>query len=171
MIALALLLTLGTPARAQYIGGTCVPDSDTIAGQLYHTAGFGVQFAPGKIGRIRFLCPLLGKIGFEVSGMLLSFIDPDGIGTEAHVVASLRGAAIGSNAGITYLRCDSNDNGLNQIGPAKHLCLFDFFDPHKLRPFNWWEVIIERTNPTLNVEFLGVHLVVGPGHVPFPVGF
>jgi hypothetical protein len=166
MIALALLLALAAPARAGVIGGTCVPDSDTIARQLYHTAGFGVQFAPGKVGRIRFLCPLPGTGTSNMSGILLSYIDPDGVGTEAHVVASLRFALSGSNAGITIGSCDSNSNTANVTGPAEVRCLFPRHDVRAA--YYWWEIVMERTNPALNVEFLGSTYLITSGNMPWP---
>ena len=138
------------------IGGACVPDSATIRAGIHETAGFGVRFSGSSTGRIRLLCPYhlhYSALGGKIGLIFLSVIDDDGMEAGARVRAHLRRAGIGSNVAITIGTCDANTS--NFPGPHNMGC---FGPSHtlKINESYWWEVIIERTTPRVNVEFLAV---------------
>jgi hypothetical protein len=156
------------PVWAAHVGGTCVPTSATIKAGQYETAGFGVRFAGNVVGAIRLLCPFsIDGSDATIGGMALSVIDEDGGGTEGHVHASLRRAVKGTNAWIEIGSCDSNS--LTKTTPHQIPC---FFDGYKLKGYEWywWDIVIERTSPRVNVEFLGISLMYQVGNLPWPWG-
>jgi len=138
------------------IGGACVPDGETIREGLYETRGFGVGFRGASTGTIRLLCPFpvnSNMLGANVGLTFLSFIDGDGIGEGARVQAIFRHAAIGSNVAITNGVCDSNTS--TATGPTNIGC----FNPSltlKIDETYWWDIEIQRSDPSINVEFLSV---------------
>jgi hypothetical protein len=148
----AVLARADSAQAVDLIGGTCVPDGATIRAGLYETAGFGIRFDQG-IGKIRLLCPFLDRGDHEIGWTWLSVIDEDGMEGGARVRAHFRRAAIGTNAWIAMGTCDSNTS--NVTGPHKLECQLPRY---KIRgdEWYWWDVEIERTNPRVNVEFLGV---------------
>ena len=163
--ALALCLLFLTRANSalaadadttDLIGGACVPDSATIRAGIYETRGFGVGFSGNSTGRIRLLCPYhlhSSAFGAKIGITMLSVIDGDGMEVAARVRANLRRAGLGSNVAITISTCDSNTSSL--AGPHNMAC----FGPSYTLQINesyWWEIIIERTDPRVNVEFLAV---------------
>jgi hypothetical protein len=138
------------------IGGACVPDSATIRAGVYETRGFGVGFRGDSTGKIRLLCPYYlhsSAFGAKIGITMLSFIDGDGMEVGARVRAHLRRAALGTNVAITIGTCDSNTSTIT--GPTNIAC---FGPSHtlKINESYWWEIVIERTNPLVNVEFLMV---------------
>ena len=161
VIPLALTLCLmaadTAPARPlDQIGGVCVPDSATVRVGIYETRGFGIGFSGSNIGRIRLLCPFNvtgDMIGVKIGITFLSVLDDDGMGTGARVVATFRRAGVASNIAITNGVCDSNISSFP--GPHNVSCRFD---PYiiKINESYWWDVLIERTDPRVNVEFLSV---------------
>jgi len=137
------------------IGGACVPDSATVRAGLYETAGFGVRFGSGT-GRIRLLCPYhlhSDAIGSTIGITMMSFIDQDGMEVGARVRAILRRAKLGTNIAITIGTCDSNTSSIT--GPTNIAC---FMAPYttQINESYWWEVLIDRSDPRVNVEFLMV---------------
>ena len=84
---------------------------------------------------------------------MLSVIDQDGMEVGARVRANLHRAALGSNVAITIGTCDSNTSTLT--GPHNMACFLPSYTA-KINESYWWEIVIERTNPRLNVEFLAV---------------
>jgi hypothetical protein len=168
-IVAALMVCLAFLARADLaeanddmpldqIGGVCVPDSATIRAGGYETRGFGVGFSGVHTGSIRLLCPITvtaNMLNTKIGLIFMSVIDGDGMNTGARVRAFLRHAAIGTNIAITDATCDSNTS--NTTGPQNMAC---FFHPEtiEINVFYWWDILIERTDPTVNVEFLGVGL-------------
>ena len=161
VIPLALTLCLmaadTAPARPlDQIGGVCVPDSATVRAGIYETRGFGIGFSGSNTGRIRLLCPFNvtgDMIGIKIGITFLSVIDDDGTGTAARVTATFRRAGLASNIAITNGICDSNISSFP--GPHNVSCRFD---PYiiKINESYWWDVLIERTDPRVNVEFLSV---------------
>jgi len=138
------------------IGGVCVPDSATIRAGLYETRGFGVGFSGNSVGKIRLLCPFTATgntLGAKVGITFMNVIDDDGTGTGARVTATFRHAALASNVAITNGTCDSNASSFP--GPHNVSCQFPAYTI-KINESYWWDVSIERTNPRVNVEFLGV---------------
>jgi hypothetical protein len=140
------------------VGGVCVPDSATIRAGGYETRGFGVGFSGASTGSIRLLCPITvtsNMLGTQIGLIFMSVIDGDGMNTGARVRAFLRHAGIGTNIAITDATCDSNTS--NTTGPQNMAC---FFHPEtiQINVFYWWDILIERTDPRGNVEFLGVGL-------------
>jgi hypothetical protein len=154
---------------ASHVGGTCVPSSATIKAGQYETAGFGVRFTGNVVGAIRLLCPF-GLDGYDatIGGMVMSVIDADGGGTDGHVRASLRRAVKGTNAWIEIGSCDSNSS--TKTTPHQIFCPLE--SGHKLssNDWYWWDVVIERTSPRVNVEFLGISLMYVVGNLPWPWG-
>jgi len=137
------------------IGGACVPDSATMRAGLYETAGFGVRFGSGT-GRIRLLCPYhlhSDAIGRRIGITMMSFIDQDGMEVGARVRAHLRRARLGTNIAITIGTCDSNTSSIT--GPTNIAC---FMPPYttQINESYWWEILIDRSDPRVNVEFLMV---------------
>jgi len=137
------------------IGGACVPDSATVRAGLYETAGFSVRFGSGT-GRIRLLCPYhlhSDAIGSTIGITMMSFIDQDGMEVGARVRANLRRAKLGTNIAITIGTCDSNTSSIT--GPTNIAC---FMPPYttQINESYWWEVLIDRSDPRVNVEFLMV---------------
>jgi hypothetical protein len=114
------------PTFASHVGGTCVPDSNTIRLGLHETAGFGVRFSGTHTGQIRVLCPFgIDTFGAKLSGMLMSVIDTDGRNLNGRVVAHLRRARHGTNIAVTLVTCDSNTSKLeppNAGGPQEIFC-------------------------------------------------
>jgi hypothetical protein len=161
LCSLTAIVGKGHSAQGELIGGTCVPDSATVRAGIYETAGFGIRFGGNGIGKIRLLCPALETLNdVEVGATALSIIDQDGMEGGARVRAHFRRAAIGTNRWIAIGTCDSNTS--NDTGPHRLLCPLP---PYKLRAdeWYWWDVEIERINPQVNVEFLGVGLrYIGP---------
>jgi hypothetical protein len=84
---------------------------------------------------------------------MLSTIDQDGMEAGARVRANLRRAALGSNAWIPIGTCDSNTSSIT--GPKNMACFLPAYTA-KINESYWWEVVIERANPRVNVEFLSV---------------
>ncbi len=154
-----LILAIADSARAadvtDVIGGACVPDSATVRAGLYETAGFGVRFGSGT-GRIRLLCPYhlhSDTIGKRIGITMMSFIDQDGMEVGARVRATLRRARLGTNIAITIGTCDSNTSSIT--GPSNIAC---FMPPYtaQINESYWWEILIDRSDPRVNVEFLMV---------------
>jgi hypothetical protein len=138
------------------IGGVCVPDSATVRAGVYETRGFGVGFSGNSTGKIRLLCPFTvdaNLIGTKIGITFMSVIDDDGMETGARVRATFRHAALGSNVAITNGTCDSNTSSFP--GPHNLSCPFTAYTI-KINESYWWDVLIERTNPRVNVEFLSV---------------
>jgi hypothetical protein len=158
-LALALclhFLAAADSAKAtDIIGGACVPDSATVRAGLYETAGFGVRFGSGT-GRIRLLCPYYlyhDTVGSKIGITMMSFIDQDGMEVGTRVRAILRRARLGTNIAITIGTCDSNTSSIT--GPTNIAC---FMPPYttQINESYWWEILIDRFDPRLNVEFLMV---------------
>lgn len=157
----SVLLAGGNAAHAvdgplDQIGGVCIPDGATIRAGLYETRGFGVGFRGDSTGTIRLLCPFVvtsDMLGAKVGITFLSVIDGDGIAEGARVQAVFRHAALGSNVAITNGVCDSNTSTLT--GPHNVACFFDTYTI-KINESYWWDVEIQRSDPKINVEFLGV---------------
>src|SRR5262245_44877138 len=138
------------------VGGVCIPDSATVRAGVYETRGFGIGFSGNSTGKIRLLCPFTATanlIGAKVGITFLNVIDGDGMETGARVRATFRHAALASNVAITNGTCDSNTSSL--AGPHNVSCFFPSYTI-KINESYWWDVLIERTNPSVNVEFLGV---------------
>lgn len=138
------------------VGGVCVPDGATIRAGLYETRGFGVGFSGSNTGKIRLLCPFnvtSNMLGTKLGITFLNVIDDDGMATGAHVTATFRHAALASNIAVTNGTCDSNSSSFP--GPHNVSCTFAAYTI-KINESYWWDVTIERTNPKVNVEFLGV---------------
>jgi hypothetical protein len=138
------------------IGGGCVPDSATVRAGIYETRGFGIGFSGSSTGKIRLLCPYhlhSEAPGAKIGITMLSVIDQDGMEVGARVRANLRRAALGSNVAITIGTCDSNTSTLT--GPHNMACFMPSYTA-KINESYWWEILIERTDPRLNVEFLAV---------------
>ena len=137
------------------IGGACVPDSATVRAGLYETAGFGVRFGSGT-GRIRLLCPYhlhSEAIGAQIGITMMSFIDQDGMEVGARVRAVLRRAKLGTNIAITIGTCDSNTSSIT--GPTNIACFMPAYKT-QINESYWWEILIDRSDPRVNVEFLMV---------------
>jgi hypothetical protein len=145
------------------IGGTCVPDSATIRAAHYETAGFGVRFGNG-VGQIRLLCPLNTFYQHIVCthseclptrdtfiGMAMS-VNMDAGG---RIRAHLRRAEHGTNIWIAIGVCDSNTSNTTF---GRIICYFDHYQPTESEWY-WWDVEIERTTPSVNVEFLGIEIL------------
>jgi hypothetical protein len=149
--------------RQTPIGGTCVPDSATIRAGQYETAGFGVRFSGNSVGKIRLLCPLntihqYGS-GFEIfTGMWMSVIDADGMEPGGHIRAHLRRAKHGTNIWIAIGACDSNTS--NTTTPHTIICNFDPWYTTTPEEWYWWDVEIERITRSVNVEFLGIDMIL-----------
>lgn len=160
-LATSLFLTGVSSARAgdgplDQIGGGCVPDSATIRAGLYETRGFGVGFSGRSTGKIRLLCPFNvtgNMIGTKIGITFMNVIDDDGMLPGARVTATFRHAALASNVAVTNGTCDSNTSSFP--GPHNVSCTFSA-DTIKINQSYWWDVSIERTNPSVNVEFLSV---------------
>jgi hypothetical protein len=137
-------------------GGVCVPDRATIRAGGYETRGFGVGFSGRSTGSIRLLCPFTvtaNMLDVNVGLIFMSVIDGDGMNTGARVRVFFRHAGIGTNVAVTDATCDSNTS--DTTGPHNMACFFHA-EPIKINVFYWYDVLIERTNPKVNVEFLGV---------------
>jgi hypothetical protein len=169
LIVLLLALGVGDSAHADEtsvppIGGLCVPDSATIRAGHYETAGFGVRFGGDSIGKIRLLCPLNPILigGNDLfGGAWMSVIDEDGTEARGRIQAHLRRAVVGTNIWIAIGRCDSASTATNtaSIGtPQRLTCTFHPSYRPKASEWYWWDVEIERTTPTVNVEFLGIEI-------------
>jgi hypothetical protein len=141
------------PVWAQHVGGTCVPDSATIRAGYYETAGFGVRFGGDSVGKIRLLCPFGLPSDGTIGGMIMSVIDQDGMEEGARVRAHLHRAARGTNIWIEIGTCASNPS--NTTTPQAIRCLFNGFKMSE-DEWYWWDVEIERTTSSVNVEFLGI---------------
>jgi hypothetical protein len=92
-------------------------------------------------------------IGTKVGITFMSVIDGDGMETGARVRASFRHAALASNVAITNGTCDSNTSSFP--GPHNVSCSFPSYTI-KINESYWWDVVIERTDPRVNVEFLSL---------------
>jgi hypothetical protein len=146
----------GNDMPLDQVGGVCVPDSATIRAGGYETRGFGVGFSGSSTGSIRLLCPFTvtaNMLDTKIGLIFMSVIDGDGMSTGARVRAFLRHAGIGTNVAVTDATCDSNTS--NTTGPQNMACFFHS-EPIKINVFYWWDVLIERADPKVNVEFLGV---------------
>jgi hypothetical protein len=146
------------------IGGTCVPDSATNRAGHYETAGFGVRFSGNSTGKIRLLCPVnTVTIQDDIlfAGAWMSIIDEDGTEARGRIQAHLRRAVVGTNIWILIGRCDTASTGANTASTGTPQRLSCTFHPHYKPQGNewyWWDVEIERTTPSVNVEFLGVEV-------------
>lgn len=157
----SFFLESGVAARAadgplDQIGGVCLPDGATVRAGLYETRGFGVGFRGSETGTIRLLCPFTvsaNMIGTNIGITFLSVIDGDGIAEGAWVQAVFRHAGLGSNVAITNGVCDFNTSTLT--GPHNVSCFFPSYTI-QINESYWWDVEIQRSDPTINVEFLGV---------------
>jgi hypothetical protein len=155
-LARAELAQANSDMPLDQVGGVCVPDSATIRAGGYETRGFGVGFSGVSTGSIRLLCPFTvtaNMLDVNVGLIFMSVIDGDGMNTGARVRAFFRHAAIGSNVAVTDATCDSNTS--NTTGPQNMACFFHS-EPIKINVFYWWDILIERTDSKVNVEFLGV---------------
>lgn len=142
----------------QAIGAGCVPASETIRNGLHHTAGFGIKFEPNRTGTIRLFCPFpQPEFGTRVGGLQLSVIDTDGMNINARVRVNLRFANRGSNVSVTVGTCDSNIS--NNTGPQALSCPIPVHVMQFGR-FYWYEVLMDRFSPGVDVEFLGVSPLV-----------
>ncbi len=147
-------LASGDGISSQVVGGLCIPDSATVREGIYETAGFGVRFIRGRVGTVRLFCPFHNADGYmkEIAAINMTFIDSDGMGIGARVRANLRRAREGTNIAETIGTCDSNTS--NKTGPQLLTC--DFRDTSTAGHYAYWtEVIIERFDPRVEVEFLG----------------
>jgi hypothetical protein len=138
------------------VGGVCIPDSATIRAGGYETRGFGVGFHGSSTGAIRLLCPFTvtaNMLDVKIGLIFMSVIDGDGMNTGARVRAFFRHAGIGTNVAVTDATCDSNTS--NTTGPQNMACFFHS-ETININVFYWWDILIERTDPKVNVEFLGV---------------
>src|SRR2546423_14990524 len=75
--------------------------------------------------------------------------------TGGRIRAHLRRAAIGTNVWIAIGTCDSNTS--DTTTPHVIFCSFDPYQS-KSSEWYWWDVEIERTTPSVNVEFLGIEV-------------
>ena len=161
--ALAISLLLGAMKSANavdgpldQIGGVCVPDSATVRAGVYETRGFGIGFSGNSTGKIRLLCPFTvaaNLIGKKVGITFMSVIDGDGMETGARVRASFRHAALASNVAITNGTCNLNTSSFP--GPHNVSCTFPSYTI-KINKSYWWDVVIEKTDSRVNVEFLSL---------------
>lgn len=138
------------------VGGACVPDSATIRAGGYETRGFGAGFSGSSTGSIRLLCPFTvtaNMLDVKIGLIFMSVIDGDGMNTGVRVRAFFRHAGIGTNVAVTDATCDSNTS--NTTGPQNMSCFFHS-ETININVFYWWDILIERTDPKVNVEFLGV---------------
>ena len=87
---------------------------------------------------------------------MMSFIDQDGMEVGARVRANLR-----RDIAITIGTCDSNTSSIT--GPINIAC---FMPPHttQINESYWWEILIERSDPRVNVEFLVVGVRINLAH-------
>ena len=149
------------PTWASHVGGTCIPDSETIRSGVHETAGFGVRFSGNHTGRIRLLCPFgIATYDAKLAGTELSVIDSDGMEAGGRIRAHLRRAAFGTNVAVTLATCDSNTS--TEKGPHRMTCPSPGVFVTRGSDWYWWEIIIERTTPTVNVEFLGISPLYSP---------
>ena len=176
---ISLLLIGVSSARAgdgplDQVGGVCVPDSATVRAGLYETRGFGVGFSGNSTGKIRLLCPFnvtASMLGAKIGITFLNVIDDDGMQTGARVSATFRHSKLASNVAVTNGTCDSNSSSFP--GPHNVSCTFPAYTI-KINESYWWDVLIERTNPRVNVEFLSVGMrylgsdPLSRGEVPGP---
>jgi hypothetical protein len=166
-VAISLSLMGGPSARAgddplDIVGGACVPDSATVRAGVYETRGFGVGFSGNSTGKIRLLCPFnatFNMIGKKVGTTFLNVIDDDGVETGARIRATFRHAALASNVAVTAGTCDSNTSSFP--GPHNVSCSFPAYTI-KINESYWWDVLIERTNPRVNVELLTIGMRGAP---------
>jgi hypothetical protein len=84
---------------------------------------------------------------------MMSFIDQDGMEVGARVRAILRRAKLGTNIAITIGTCDSNTSSVT--GPANLACFLPAYTA-QINESYWWEILIDRSDPAVNVEFLMV---------------
>ena len=130
--------------------------ANTIRAGNYETRRFGVGFRGSSTGRIRLLCPYhltSDTNGAKIGLTMLGVIDQDGMEVGARVRANLRRASLGSNVAVTIGTCDSNTSTIT--GPHNMACFLPSYTA-KINESYWWEIVIERTDPRLNVEFLAV---------------
>ena len=118
----------------------------------------GVRFGGNSVRTVRLLCPFLDTRDLEVAFTGLGIVDQDGTGAEARVRTLIFvSAKIGTNVSIADRgNPQFNSNTANIHRAAHQLCQIR---PHyKTRgdEWYWWDIVIERTNPQVNVEFLGV---------------
>ena len=166
-VAISLFLIGGPSARAgddplDIVGGACVPDSATVRAGGYETRGFGVGFSGNSTGKIRLLCPFnatFNMIGKKVGTIFLNVIDDDGMEAGARIRATFRHAPLASNVAVTAGTCDSNTSSFP--GPHNVSCTFPAYTI-KINESYWWDVLIERTNPRVNVELLTVGMRGAP---------
>ncbi len=135
-----------------------MPDSATIRAGLYETAGFGVRFSGNKVGHIRLLCPFgIDASDATIGGTQMSVIDQDGMEAGGRIRAHLHRAVKGTNIFIEIGTCDSNTSNMRTPHPI--LCPLPTGYKTKSNEWYWWDVEIERTNPRVNVEFLGISVL------------
>jgi hypothetical protein len=87
--------------------------------------------------------------------MEVSFIDSDGMNVGGRVRAHLRRSTYGSNVAVTLGTCDSNTSNTSEF-PQRMFCSLSGEFKLGGGDLFWWEIIIERSNPAVNVEFLSV---------------
>lgn len=138
---------------AEMVGALCVPDSRTIREGNYETLGFGVHFARGRVGNIRLICPFHnGGDVSTIAAMDMSVIDSDGMGIGGRVRTHLRRARQGRNVGELLGTCNSNTS--IKTGPQYMFC--NIRDIGTTGQYSYWvEVLMDRSNPNVEVEFLG----------------
>jgi len=138
---------------AEMVGALCVPDSRTIREGNYETLGFGVHFARGRVGNIRLICPFHnGGDVSTIAAMDMSVIDSDGMGIGGRVRTHLRRAWQGRNVGELLGTCDSNTS----IKTGPHYLFCNIKDIGTTGQYSYWvEVLMDRSNPNVEVEFLG----------------
>ena len=157
----SILLTGVPSARASdlpldQIAGVCVPDSATVRAGVYETRGFGVGFSGNSTGKIRLLCPFNvtpSMLGTKIGTTFMNVIDDDGMESGARVRATFRHAKLASNVAVNNGTCDSNTSSFP--GPHNVSCILPVYTI-KINESYWWDVLIERTNPRVNVEFLSI---------------
>ena len=92
----------------------------------------------------------------------MSVIDSDGMESGGRIRAHLRRAVSGTNIWIAIGTCVSNTSDIRT--PHRIDCVFDPYRPQG-NEWYWWDVEIERTTPSVNVEFLGINIAYSPGEL------
>lgn len=160
LVALAFgLLSSPPPAYAwSSVGAGCVPTGQTSQlGVHFNTAG-RTKFSAGKVGEIILTCPVTGDV-MNANLLSLSYLDADGMGTAAQIVATLRrmDRSTGSVASIRTL--DSNLDSSVSFGEISAKidsagCGHYAFDHN--RYYYYVQVNMLRSSLSLDVSFGGV---------------